>query len=78
MACSCALYRSACSVVVTRREHKVVFYSLTDPRMRALLEAVEDILIVGRPHRPGPAPLPRARMRALGQAAQFGRIADEP
>ncbi len=66
------------AVVATRREHKVVFYSLSDPRLRALLEAVEDILVVGRTHRPGPARLTDARTGAFGQAAQFGQIGDEP
>lgn len=64
-------------VVTTRREHKVVFYSLTDPRMRALLEAIDDILIAGRPQRRLPARGPEAGQRALGQAAMFGRIGDQ-
>lgn len=61
-------------VVVTRREHKAVFYSLADPRMRALLEAFDDILVAGRPQRRLPTPGPDARARALGQAAMFGQI----
>ncbi|MDP4024690.1 metalloregulator ArsR/SmtB family transcription factor [Methylobacterium sp. NEAU 140] len=65
-------------VVTTRREHKVVFYSLTDPRMRALLDAIEDILILNRPQRRLPARPPDARARALGQAAMFGQTGDEP
>lgn len=63
-------------VVVTRREHKAVFYSLADPRMRALLEAFDDILIAGRPQRRLPSPGLDARARALGQAAIFGQIED--
>ncbi|QRE76873.1 ArsR/SmtB family transcription factor [Methylobacterium aquaticum] len=64
-------------VVATRREHKVVFYSLSDPRMRALLEALDDILIAERPWR-APSRSPDARLRALGQAAQFAKVGDEP
>ncbi|MDP4002688.1 helix-turn-helix transcriptional regulator [Methylobacterium sp. NEAU K] len=63
-------------VVATRREHKVVFYSLTDPRMRALLDAFDDILIAGRIQRRLPSRGPDARARALGQAAMFGRVED--
>ena len=65
-------------VVTTRREHKVVFYSLADPRMSALLDAIEDILILNRPQRRAPAAALDARARALGQAAQFGQVGDEP
>ncbi|MCJ2014749.1 ArsR/SmtB family transcription factor [Methylobacterium sp. J-076] len=65
-------------VVSTRREHKAVFYDLTEPRLRTLLSAVEDILIAERPPRRLPARSPEARARALGQAAMFGRIGDEP
>ncbi len=64
-------------VVTTRREHKVVFYSLTDPRLRTLLDAIEDILIADRPQRRLPPRSPDARARALGQAAMFGQIEDE-
>ncbi|MEE7505821.1 ArsR/SmtB family transcription factor [Methylobacterium sp. C33D] len=65
-------------VVATRREHKVVFYSLTDPRVRALLGAIEDILVLDHPQRRLPPRKSDARARALGQAAQFGKIGDEP
>ncbi|WP_449411362.1 ArsR/SmtB family transcription factor [Methylobacterium komagatae] len=69
-------------VVATRREHKVVFYSLSDPRLSALLAAIEDILILDRPPRRAPVRTAearaRARDRALGQAAQFGSVGDEP
>ncbi len=65
-------------VVATRREHKVVFYSLTDSRVRALLEAIENILILDRPQRRLPPRSSDARARALRQAAQFGKIGDEP
>lgn len=65
-------------VVATRREHKVVFYSLSDPRMSALLDAIENILILNRPQRRAPVQTSEARARALGQAAQFGQIGDEP
>src|SRR5436305_1555720 len=65
-------------VVATRREHKMVFYSLADPRMRALLAAIEDILILARPQRRLSERSFDARARALGQAAQFGKIGDTP
>lgn len=65
-------------IVTTRRAHKVVFYSLTETRTRALLDAIEDILIVNRPQRRLAARGPDARERALGQAAMFGQIGDAP
>ncbi len=64
------------AIVATRREHKVVFYSLTDPRMVALLGAIEDILIAGRPQHRATARGPEARARALGQAAMFGQVGE--
>ncbi len=64
-------------VVTTRREHKVVFYSLNDPRLSALLAAIEDILILDRPQRRVPVRTGDVRARALGQAAQFGSVGDE-
>lgn len=64
-------------VVATRREHKVVFYSLTDPRMQALLAAIVDIFIADRPPRRQPPRSPEARARAPSQAAMFGRVGDE-
>ncbi|MGU3668170.1 ArsR/SmtB family transcription factor [Methylobacterium sp. A49B] len=63
-------------VVATRREHKVVFYSLSDARMQTLLDAFDDILIAGRPRRSLPARSPDARARALGQAAMFGQVGE--
>lgn len=65
-------------VVATRREHKVVFYSLNDPRLSALLGAIEDILILNRPQRRAAVRGGDAPNRAQEQAAQFGLIGDEP
>lgn len=65
-------------VVATRREHKVVFYSLSDLRIRSLLDAIKAILILKRPQRRAPVRTADARARALGQAAQFGLVGDEP
>lgn len=65
-------------VVTTRREHKVVFYSLTDLRLDALLRAIDEILISGRPQRQRSSRSPDIRGRALSQAAMFGQIGDEP
>ncbi|GJD42266.1 hypothetical protein AFCDBAGC_0101 [Methylobacterium cerastii] len=64
-------------VVSTRRDHKVVYYRLTDPRMLALLSAMEDILVSSRPIRRVPPRTVEVRARTLGQAAVFGRVGDE-
>ncbi|XYD12224.1 hypothetical protein R1A27_29910 (plasmid) [Methylobacterium sp. NMS12] len=64
--------------VATRREHSAVCESLTDPRLRALLDAVEGILVTNCRPRRLPARAPDVPARALGQAAMFGQIGDEP
>jgi ArsR family transcriptional regulator len=61
-------------VVATRREHKVVFYSLVDPRVRELLDAFDDVLVEGRPRHRRRGQGLGTSARTQGQAAQFAHV----
>lgn len=60
-------------LVTTRREHKHVFYTLTDPRALAILEALEDAFS-GTPRRPGRRPEKRCGL--LDGAAVFAVVGE--
>ena len=60
-------------LVTTRREHKHVFYTLTDPRALAVLEALEDAFS-DRPRRPGRRPARRCGLH--DGAAMFARVGE--